>query len=127
VSAGRAVEPVTTELALGIGEALLLLALRALSVHFFLSDVILKEQATLGAHFGITSMVGRLTARSRADEDRVTSVTPVFPSLHLFAYRALFHCFPSIVLSSELPAIDSNINIINSEQNFQYVFSRLPH
>ena len=75
--ASRAIEPVAAILALRVGEALLLFALWALTVHFAVSDVIFKDQTAFCTNLGIASMIGRLATRRRADKNRVTRIAPV--------------------------------------------------
>jgi hypothetical protein len=91
VPASGAIEPIAAILALRIGEPLLLLTLGAHAIHLAVGDVIFKDQAAFCTDFCITTMVGGLTARCRADENRMTGVTPVLAASRLFTNRALFH------------------------------------
>ena len=68
VPAGRAVEPVLAELALRLGEPLLLLALGAEPVHLALFHIVRKEQAAAGAFLGPRLADLRPAARLRAEE-----------------------------------------------------------
>ena len=96
VAASRAIEPVATILALGIGETLLLFTLGALAIHLAVSDVIFKNQAAFCTDFGITAMIGCLAAWCRTDKNRMTGITPVLTTSHLFTNRTLFHQSTSI-------------------------------
>ena len=88
--ATRAVEPVATILALRIRKPLLALALGTLAIHLAAGDVILEDQATLGAHLGITAMIRGFTSRRRACEDRMTMITPILAASLLFTDWAFF-------------------------------------
>ena len=88
---GRTIEPVATVLALGIGETLFLFTLRTHAVHLAVGDVLFKDQAALGTDFGIATEVAGFTARCRANEHRVTRVTPVLATRHFLTNRTLFN------------------------------------
>ena len=124
MAASRAVEPVATIFALRIGEALLLFTLGALAIHLTVSDVIFKNQAAFCTNFGITAVIGCLAARCRTNKNRMTGITPVFTTSHLFTNRTLLHQNTSInYLKATEHFIDSNDTarhkIIISQQNCQ--------
>ena len=96
VSTTRTIKPIRTILALGIGKPLLLFALGAHAIHFAVGYIVFENQAAFCADFGIATMVGSLTARRRADKDRMTGVTPVLTTGHLFTNRTFFHQNSSI-------------------------------
>ena len=86
-----AIEPVAAVLALRVGKTLLLFTLGTLAIHFTVGDVIFKNQAAFCTDFGLTTMIGGLTARCWTDKNRMTGITPVLTARHLFTNRTLFH------------------------------------
>lgn len=91
VPTARTIKPIRTVLTLGIGKPLLLFALGAHTIHLAVGDIVFKNQAAFCADLGVATMVGGLTARRRADKDRMTGVTPVLTTGHLFTNRTFFH------------------------------------
>lgn len=89
--AGRAVEPVAAIFALRVGKPLLFLALGTFTIHFSAADIIFKNEVAFYTNLGITAVIDFLTARRRADKDRVTGITPVLAARHLFTNGTLFH------------------------------------
>ena len=98
----RAIEPVATILALGVGEPLLLFTLGALAVHLTVGDVIFKNKSAFCTDLGITPMIRGLAAWRWADKNRTAGVTPVLTASHLFANRTLFHQSTSINPKTDL-------------------------
>ena len=84
VATARAIKPIRTVLTLRIGKPLLLFALGTHTIHLAVGDIVFKNQAAFCADLGVATMVGGLTARRRADKDRMTGVTPVLTTGHLF-------------------------------------------
>jgi hypothetical protein len=91
VPTGRAVEPVAAILALRVGKTLFFLALGTHTVHLAVRNVICKDQPAFCTDLGIATMIGSLAARCRADENRMTGVTPVLATGHFLTHRTLFH------------------------------------
>ena len=91
VPASRAIEPIATILALGVGKALFLFALGTHAIHLAIGDIVFKDQATFRTDFGVATMIRSLTTRRRTDKNRMTGITPVFATSHFFTNRALFH------------------------------------
>ena len=96
MSTTRAIKPIRTILTLGIGKPLLLFALGAHAIHLAVGDIVFENQAAFCADLGVATMVGSLTARRRADKDRMTGVTPILTTGHLFTNRTFFHQNTSI-------------------------------
>ena len=96
VPASRAIEPITTILALRIRKALFLFTLGTHAIHLAIGDVVFKNQAAFCTNLGITTMIRSLTARRRTNKNRMTGITPVFAPSHLFTNRTFFHQNSSI-------------------------------
>ena len=126
VSTGRAVEPVAAILALWVGKTLLLLALGTHTIHLAVGHVIFKDQPAFCTDLGIATMIGSLAARCRADENRMTGVTPVLASGHFLTNGTLFHQTTSInsysAIKHERPLSTQTapfaIKLIISRKNF---------
>ena len=96
-----AIEPVTTILALRVGETLLLLAFWALAIHLAIGDVVFEDQTAFCTDLGIAAMIGLLATRRRTDKNRMTRVTPVLAASHFFTNRTFFHQSTSTYFISE--------------------------
>ena len=96
MSTARAIKPIATILALGIGKPLLLFALGTLTIHLAVGDIVLEDETAFCTDLGVATMVGGLTTRRRADKNRMTGITPVLTASHLFTNRTLFHHSSSI-------------------------------
>lgn len=94
VTAGRTVEPVTAVLALGLGKALFLLALGALTVHLAFFDVFGKQQAAAGTFLGVPLADLRAAVRLGTVEYRSATAAAVLPFFQFLADRALLHGKP---------------------------------
>jgi hypothetical protein len=133
VSTSRTVEPVTAVFALGVGKPLPLFALGALTIHFAVGDVILKDQPAFCTHLGIATMVRRFTTWRRTDIDGMTRVAPVLAAGHFLTNRAFFHMNTSIKPISDITRRSRPLTetaplltkIIISLQNFQSVVGGL--
>lgn len=130
--ASRAIEPIAAILALGIGKPLLLFALGTHAIHLAVADVIFKNQATFRTSFSVATMICSLTARCRADKNRMTGITPVLVLCHFFTNRALFHQNSSTTSLSDLCKESTSptgmtllaIKIIISPSNFQHLVQK---
>jgi hypothetical protein len=121
VPTGRTIEPVATVLALRIGEPLFLFTFWAHAVHLAIGDVVFEDHPAFCAALGIAPMIGRLAARCRANENRVTGITPVFAAGHLFTNRTLFHQNSSVKSHSVLNRINlSSSGGLNYHQHNHY-------
>ena len=89
--AGWAVEPVAAIFALGVRQPLFLFTLGTHAVHLAASDVIIKNESAFCADLGIATVIGSLATRGWTDKYRVTGVTPVFATGHIFTNRTFFH------------------------------------
>ena len=89
--AARAIEPVLAITALGIGETLLLAALRALPVHLLMVDVVVEQQAALRTDPRLAVINIRLAALLRTDEHRPAAAAIVLSLLFFLADRAFIH------------------------------------
>ena len=88
------IEPVSAVFTMGIGEPLLLLALRALAVHLVIVDVVGEEQAAGGTLLGVPLADFRPALLMGAEEDRAAGAAPVLSLFPLLAYRTFFHDTP---------------------------------
>jgi hypothetical protein len=100
--AGRTVEPILAELALGFGKSLLLLALGTLPIHFAGFHILLEQQSAARADLHPLFTEFRPAPRRRAEKYRLTRLAPVLAFLFFLAYRTLFH------KTSLLPFPDNN-------------------
>jgi len=91
VAAGRAIEPVFAEFALGLGQPLLLLALGTLAVHFAGFHILPQQQTATGAILGVAFADDGATGRRGAGKDRFAATAPVLGFFHFLADRALVH------------------------------------